>query len=94
VRIESVRIGSQRMLDGSEPGTDRWAAASLEDSIERIVPEIQQDGDRDLLIAIIDVDEIGVRAGDTEVCAMGAFRVLSTGEEHEFFGCDTAVVEP
>ena len=92
--VESVRIGSRRMLDGLEPGTDRFGGTALDDSIETTLPETTQDGDKDLTLFYFDVDASGLRATDREVCAKGRYRDPASGAAQEFFGCDAAVILP
>ena len=53
-----------------------------------------QDQDRDLTFFYFDVAASGLRATDSEMCAMGVYRDPATGERREFFGCDVAVVIP
>lgn len=94
VLIDSLRIGTRRMLEGSEPGSTTWAGTVLDDSFEAVPPETTQDGDRDLMIFTFDVNATGLRLGDTEVCVVGLFLEPGTGEKRDFFGCDAALVEP
>ncbi len=88
---ESVRIGTRRMIDGTEPGSTTFAGMQLEDSFEPGPPETLQDGDDDMVVHVIDVQSTGLRMGDTELCAMGQFVDRTTGERRDFFGCDAAV---
>lgn len=94
ILLETVRIGSRRMVDGLEPGTDRFGGTALDDSIETTLPETTQDGDRDLTLFYFDVDASGLRATDREVCARGRYRDPATGAAQEFFGCDVAEIMP
>ena len=94
VIVESVRIGTRRMVQGLEPGTSTFGGTALDDSFEPVPPENVQDQDRDLTFFYFDVAASGLRATDSEMCAMGVYRDPATGERREFFGCDVAVVIP
>ena len=94
VIVESVRIGTRRMVQGLEPGTSTFGGTALDDSFEPVPPENVQDQDRDLTFFYFDVADSGLRATDSEMCAMGVYRDPATGEKREFFGCDVAVVIP
>lgn len=89
---ETVTIGTRRMLAGLEPGTRRWGDAVADDSVETTLPEVTRDGDRDLTFFTFDVDDAGIRIGDTEVCIRGMHVDAGSGETREFSGCDAAVV--
>lgn len=91
ILVDSVRIGTRRMLDGSEPGTDRIGQAVLDDSIEPGPPEVVQDGDADLSLFVFDVDHSGLRVGDTEVCVK-AMATMAGGATEEVSGCDRVEV--
>ena len=91
---ESIRIGSRRMAEGAEPGTDRFGDVSLEDSLERIPPETLRDGDGDLVIFAFELAQTGVLATDTELCAKGLYSDRATGALQEFFGCDAVSFVP
>lgn len=88
---DSVRIGTRRMVDGLEPGSQRFADISIETAFERVPPETVQDRDPDLIVHVIDVPDTLLRRDDTELCAMGQYIDPATGETRDFAGCDAAV---
>ncbi len=88
---DTVRIGTRRMVDGTEPGSTTFAGITLDDSFEPGPPETVQDGDADMVVNIIDVQSTGLRMGDTELCAKGQYIDRTTGERRDFVGCDAAV---
>ncbi len=88
---DSIRIGTRRMVEGLEPGTDRYADISNDDTFEPVPPETAQDGDLDLIVHVIDVPSTLLKTGDTELCTMGEYVDAATGETHDFAGCDAAI---
>ena len=82
------------MVQRARAGPPPSAAQALDDSFEPMPPENVQDQDRDLTFFYFDVAASGLRATDSEMCAMGVYRDPATGEKREFFGCDVAVVIP
>ena len=88
----SIRVGSRRMIAGSEPGGTRFSEPRLVDAPEKITPETTLDGDEDLFVDTINLSDAGLHADDSEACVMGTYTDPATGGRAEFYGCDSILV--
>ncbi len=86
---DTVFFGSERILDGSESGVNPWATSALDlrDLEEPIPPESALDGDDDAFF-LFDTQQSGLTPQDTRGCVVGIYLDPTTGEKHDFFGCD------
>ena len=91
---QSLHIGSRRMVEGLEPGTQQFGAISLQDSLEPTPPETLHDQDMDLVISTFDMSRTGVVVGDTEMCVIGRYKDRATGGQQDFYGCDAVTLRP